>query len=102
MAGRRTIAARCMIVFALTASFTGAFKCAIDASATDAQSACDVRDFLTLSKESDGIFSLGASGRFPAFVFSERLRLSNTLTLPFKHHLALELGHRGKHIEHEA
>jgi hypothetical protein len=33
-------------------------------------------------------------------VFPLRLCFGDALPLPFKHHLALELGHRGKHVEH--
>jgi hypothetical protein len=60
-----------------------------------------VRDLFALSEEANGIFSLRPSGGPPTLVLSFRLRFGYALTLPFKHHLALELGHRSKHIEHQ-
>jgi hypothetical protein len=61
-----------------------------------------VRDFGPLPKKANGILSLRPSSRFSAFVLSFRLHPSDAFTLSFEHHLALELCHRGKHIEHEA
>jgi hypothetical protein len=46
------------------------------------------------------ILSLRPSGGLPTLVLSLRLCFGDALPLPFEHHLALELGHRGKHVEH--
>jgi hypothetical protein len=51
-------------------------------------------------QETNRILSLRPSSGLPTFILSLCLCFGDALPLPFEHHLALELGHRGKHVEH--
>ena len=75
---------------------TRAFKCAVDASAPNSQVTRDVSDLFALPKEAKRILSLRPSSGLPTLVLPLRLCFGDALPLPFEHHLALELGHRGK------
>jgi len=57
-------------------------------------------DLFARLKETNRILSLRPSSGLPTFMLSLRLCFGDALPLPLEHHLALELGHRGEHVEH--
>src|SRR5262249_17668214 len=80
----------------------GTFERPINTAATDAQLLRDLGDFHSFSKQPKGILRLRSGCGLATFVLSFRFCLRDTLALSFKHHLALELNHRGKHVQHQA
>jgi hypothetical protein len=60
-----------------------------------------VGDFSALPEKGHGILGFRPRCRLSALISPLRLGLSDARTLPFKHHLALELGHHSKHVEYQ-